>query len=73
MDSAKLKSQREESRVAVLTPQGSFDGGESLRIVKDGSLLAEGKSGDKSTYQIEVPYPPVPGNHFNWKPCSISP
>jgi hypothetical protein len=39
----------------VLTPTKAFsDGGENLRIAKDRSLLAEGKSGDKSTYQIEV-------------------
>ena len=42
----------------VLTPTKAVsDGGESLRIVKDGSLLAEGSSGDKSTYQIEVSVP----------------
>ena len=44
MDSAKIGSnQREGIRVAsAYSHQGSFDGGESLRIVKDGSLLAEG-------------------------------
>ncbi|MBT5716877.1 MAG: DUF1549 domain-containing protein, partial [Opitutae bacterium] len=42
----------------VLTPTKAFsDGGENLRIAKDRSLLAEGKSGDKSTYQIEVSVP----------------
>ena len=42
----------------VLTPTKAVsNGGESLRIVKDGSLLAEGKPGDKSTYQIEVSVP----------------
>ncbi|MDA8823192.1 PSD1 and planctomycete cytochrome C domain-containing protein [Opitutales bacterium] len=42
----------------VLTPTKAVsDGVENLRIVKDGSLLAEGKSGDKSTYQIEVSVP----------------
>jgi hypothetical protein len=42
----------------VLTPTKAFsDGGENLRIAKDKSLLAEGKSGDKSTYQIEVSVP----------------
>ena len=42
----------------VLTPTKAVsDGGENLRIVKDGSLLAEGKSGDKSTYQIDLSVP----------------
>ena len=42
----------------VLTPTKAVsNGGESLRIMKDGSLLTEGKSGDKSTYQIEVSAP----------------
>ena len=42
----------------VLTPTKAVsDGGETLRIVRDGSLLAEGKPGNKSTYQIEVSIP----------------
>jgi hypothetical protein len=42
----------------VLNPTKAVsDGGETLRIVKDGSLLAEGKTGDKSTYHIEVSIP----------------
>ena len=52
------ETQVKESEWQVLTPTKAVsDGGESLRIVKDGSLLAEGKSGDKSTYQIEVSAP----------------
>ena len=51
-------SKEKESEWRVLTPTKAVsDGGESLRIVKDGSLLAEGKPGDKSTYQIEVSVP----------------
>ena len=55
----KLKeTQVKDSGWQVLTPTKSIsDGGESLRIVKDGSLLAEGKSGAKSIYQIEVSVP----------------
>ena len=67
------ETQVKESEWQVLTPTKAVsDGGETLRIVKDGSLLAEGKSGDKSTYHIEVSVPRGPGNHFKWKPCSIS-
>ena len=52
------ETQVKESEWQVLTPTKAVsDGGETLRIVKDGSLLAEGKSGDKSTYQIEVSVP----------------
>ncbi|NDH00064.1 MAG: DUF1553 domain-containing protein [Opitutae bacterium] len=52
------ETQVKESEWQVLSPTKAVsDGGESLRIVKDGSLLAEGKSGDKSTYQIEVSIP----------------
>ena len=52
------ETQVKESEWRVLTPTNAVsDGGESLRIVKDGSLLAEGKSGDNSTYQIEVSAP----------------
>ena len=51
-------TKEKESEWRVLTPTKAVsDGGESLRIVKDGSLLAEGKPGDKSTYQIEVSVP----------------
>jgi hypothetical protein len=51
-------TKEKESEWQVLTPTKAVsDGGESLRIVKDGSLLAEGKSGDKSSYQIEVSVP----------------
>jgi len=49
----------------VLTPvRAGSDGGETLRIVKGGSLLAEGKSGNKSTYQIEVTIPAGIWNSF---------
>ena len=52
------ETQVKESEWQVLTPMKAVsDGGETLRIVKDGSLLAEGKSGDKSTYHIEVSIP----------------
>jgi hypothetical protein len=51
-------TKEKKSEWQVLTPiKAVSDGGETLRIVKDGSLLAEGKSGDKSTYQIEVSLP----------------
>ena len=51
-------TKEKESEWQVLTPTKAVsNGGESLRIVKDGSLLAEGKPGDKSTYQIEVSVP----------------
>ncbi|MDG1324118.1 MAG: PSD1 and planctomycete cytochrome C domain-containing protein, partial [Opitutales bacterium] len=51
-------AKEKESNWRVLTPTKAVsDGGDSLRILKDGSLLAEGKSGDKSTYQIEVSVP----------------
>ncbi len=55
----KLKATKgKKSEWRVLTPTKAVsDGGERLRIVRDGSLLAEGKSGDKSTYQIEVSVP----------------
>jgi hypothetical protein len=51
-------TKEKESEWQVLTPiKAVSNGGESLRIVKDGSLLSEGKPGDKSTYQIEVSVP----------------
>ena len=51
-------TQVKESEWQVLTPTKAFsDGGETLRIVKDGSLLAEGDPGNKSTYHIEVSIP----------------
>ena len=61
--------QREGIGVAsAYSHNGSFGWRGKLRIVKDGSLLAEGKSGDKSTYQIEVSSLQAPeiisnGNH----------
>ena len=51
-------TKEKEPEWQLLTPTNTFsNGGESLRIMKDGSLLAEGKPGDKSTYQIEVSVP----------------
>ena len=51
-------TKEKESEWQVLTPTKAVsNGGESLRIVKDGSLLAEGKPGDKTTYQIELSVP----------------
>ena len=39
----------------VLSPvKAMSDGGESFEIIKDGSLLAQGPSGDKSTYAITL-------------------
>jgi len=39
----------------VLTPlKADSDGGENFDIMKDGSLLAQGASGDKSTYSITL-------------------
>ena len=47
-----------ESEWEVLTPTKALsNSGETLRTLKDGSLLAEGESGNKSTYQIEVSIP----------------
>ena len=52
----KLEVTKRRTELQSSLHQGSFDGGESLRIVKDGGLLAEGKPG-VSTYQIEVSVP----------------